>query len=58
MVVPRDDPPVGTRGRPFRDLFFSGIVGRSQLPALEVVLENGRREIEVPLLVDGSFDVG
>lgn len=48
MVVPRDDPPVGTRGRPFRDLFFSGKLGRSQLPALAVVLENGRREVEVP----------
>ncbi len=49
MVVPRADPPVGTRGRPFRDLFFSGIVGRSQFPALVLVLENGRQEIEVPL---------
>ena len=58
MVVPRDDPPVGTRGRPFRDLFFSGAVGRSQLPALEVVLENGRREIEVPLFGVDLFDVG
>jgi hypothetical protein len=26
------------------------MVGRSQLPALAVVLENGRREIEVALL--------
>jgi histidyl-tRNA synthetase len=48
MVVPRADPPVGTRGRPFRDLFFSGIVGRSQVPGLAIVLENGRREIEAP----------
>jgi hypothetical protein len=31
---------VGTRGRPFRDRFFSGCVGRSQLPALAGVLEN------------------
>ena len=50
MVVPRADPPVGTRGRPFRDLFFSGWVGRSQLPGLTDVLEKGRREIEELLL--------
>lgn len=43
-VVPLADPPVGTRGLPFRDLFFSGMVGRSQLPALTAVLENGRRD--------------
>src|ERR1700712_2260584 len=42
MVVPRADPPVGTRGRPLRDLFFSGLDGRSQLPALAVVVEKGR----------------
>ncbi len=56
MVVPRADPPVGTRGRPFRDLFFSGMVGRSQFPALMLVLENGRREIEVPLLNTIMFE--
>ena len=42
MVVPRADPPVGTRGRPFLDFFFSNAVGRSQVPALAVVLEKGR----------------
>jgi hypothetical protein len=57
MVVPRDDPPVGTRGRPFRDLFLSGMVGRSQLPALAIVFENGRR-VEVPSYgKDGLFEV-
>jgi len=56
MVVPRADPPVGTRGRPLRDLFFSGLDGRSQLPALAVVLENGRR-MEVPFGgKDGLFE--
>ena len=53
MVVPLEEPPVGTRGRPFRDRFFSGAVGRSQLPALAAVLEKGRRATEaVP-----GFDV-
>lgn len=41
--MPLAEPPVGTRGRPFRDRFFSGIVGKSQFPALAEVLENGRR---------------
>ena len=50
--MPLADPPVGTRGLPFRDRFFSGEVGRSQLPALAAVLENGRRVVEGPF-----FDV-
>jgi hypothetical protein len=56
MVVPLADPPVGTRGRPFLDRFFSGIVGRSQFPGRTAVLENGRREMvaseEVVVLFD------
>lgn len=43
--MPLADPPVGTRGLPFRDRFFSGCVGRSQLPPLIGVLEKGRREV-------------
>lgn len=39
---------MGTRGLPFLDLFFSGIVGKSQLPCLAVVLEKVRLAIEVP----------
>jgi hypothetical protein len=56
MVVPLAEPPVGTRGLPFLDRFFSGEVGNSQFPAFIAVLENGRRLIEaffeqsVPLL--------
>jgi hypothetical protein len=49
-VVPLADPPVGTRGRPLRDLFFSGIVGNNQFPALTAVLEKGRCEAEWPFL--------
>lgn len=47
IVVPLADPPVGTRGLPFRDLFFSGAVGKSQSPARLAVMENGRLDMGV-----------
>lgn len=40
--MPRADPPVGTRGRPFRDRLASGFEGRSQLPLFRAVFENVR----------------
>jgi hypothetical protein len=46
--VPLAEPPVGTRGRPFRDLLASGFVGNSQFPGLAAVLENGRLELKLP----------
>lgn len=48
-MVPRDEPPVGIRGRPFRDLLFSGSLGCSQSKAGDVVEKHrvaGRIEIE------------
>lgn len=47
--MPRDEPPVGTLGLPFLDLFFSGCVGSSQLPSCGDVVENARRKDPVVL---------
>lgn len=41
MVVPREEPPVGTRGRPLRDFVLWPRLGNSQL-AREEVVENCR----------------
>lgn len=47
---------MGTRGRPFRERFFSGMVGRSQFPAFGAVLENGRIETFFDGLLDDWDD--
>lgn len=57
--MPREDPPVGTRGRPLRDLFFSGCVGKSQSPNTAGVVEKALRvvdEVKKEEGVAGAFE--
>jgi hypothetical protein len=49
--VPLEEPPVGTRGRPFGDLFLSGFVGSSQLPDFIGLLEKSLR-----CIVENAFN--
>lgn len=55
-MVPREDPPVGTRGLPLLDRFLSASVGSNQLPARRVVEEKYRCESTDRMVRGGDRD--